>query len=192
MLDKLAGWELGPQAVDADAGYGTTAAFREALTACDRPYVCQVTGDLTAHSADAVPELIGYSGLRSERRVAGHLRDRGPDRGDGVVLGGDDHPRAGPRQQRGVVGLVSPARQGDLGHAVHEAAGHRARTAVGDQQVGPLKQGCLWDELCDHGVGRHWAELVGVEPAPGRGDHDAAASLPRQSDGACLGGAGRR
>jgi SRSO17 transposase len=63
MLDELAGWGLGPPAVIADAGYGTTAAFREALTVRDRPYVCQVNSDLTAHAAGAVPELIGYSGL---------------------------------------------------------------------------------------------------------------------------------
>jgi len=63
MLDELAGWGLAPPVVVADAGYGTTAAFREALTARGRPFVCQVTGDLTAHPVDAVPELVGYSGL---------------------------------------------------------------------------------------------------------------------------------
>jgi SRSO17 transposase len=63
MLDELAGWGLAPPVVVTDAGYGTTAAFREALTARDRPYVCQVTGDLTAHPVDAVPQLVAYSGL---------------------------------------------------------------------------------------------------------------------------------
>jgi SRSO17 transposase len=63
MLDELAGWGLAPPVVVADAGYGNTAAFREALTARDRPYVCQVNGDLTAHPADAVPQLVAYSGL---------------------------------------------------------------------------------------------------------------------------------
>jgi SRSO17 transposase len=63
MLDELAGWGPGPPVVVADAGYGTTAAFREALTARDRPYVVQVNGDLTAHPADAVPQLVAYSGL---------------------------------------------------------------------------------------------------------------------------------
>ncbi|GAA5650652.1 hypothetical protein Gobs01_02032 [Geodermatophilus obscurus DSM 43160] len=63
MLDELTGWGLAPPVVVADSGYGTTTAFREALTARDRPYVCQVTGDLTAHPADAVPNLVAYSGL---------------------------------------------------------------------------------------------------------------------------------
>ena len=67
MLDELAGRGLAPPVVVADAGYGTTAAFREALTARDRPYVCQVTGDLTAHPADAVPQLVELTRLR------GHL-----------------------------------------------------------------------------------------------------------------------
>jgi SRSO17 transposase len=49
--------------VVADAGYGTNAQFREQLTAHGWPYVCQVNGDLTAHSAEAVPELVRYSGL---------------------------------------------------------------------------------------------------------------------------------
>jgi len=56
MLDELAGWELAPPVVVGDAGYGNTAAFRDALTARGRPWVVQVTGDLTAHPAGAVPE----------------------------------------------------------------------------------------------------------------------------------------
>ena len=52
-----------PPVVVTDAGYGTNAAFRDGLTARGWPYVCQVTGDLTAHAGDAAPERIGYSGL---------------------------------------------------------------------------------------------------------------------------------
>jgi SRSO17 transposase len=63
MLEELAGWDLAPPVVVTDAGYGTNAAFRDGLTACGWPYVCQVTGDLTAHPLGAVPELVGYSGL---------------------------------------------------------------------------------------------------------------------------------
>jgi SRSO17 transposase len=63
MLDELAGWGLVPPVVVADAGYGITAAFREELTARGWPYVVQVQGDLTAHPAEAAPELIDYSGL---------------------------------------------------------------------------------------------------------------------------------
>ena len=63
MLAELADWGLTPPVVVADAGYGTNAQFREQLTAHGWPYVCQVTGDLTAHRLDAVPELVGFCGL---------------------------------------------------------------------------------------------------------------------------------
>jgi SRSO17 transposase len=63
MLAEAAGWDLTPPVVVADAGYGTNAQFREQLTAHGWPYVCQVTGDLTAHPLDAVPELVGFTGL---------------------------------------------------------------------------------------------------------------------------------
>ncbi|HEV3498236.1 MAG TPA: IS701 family transposase [Actinomycetes bacterium] len=63
MLAELADWEFTPPVVVADAGYGTNAQFRAQLTAHGWPYVCQVTGDLTAHPLDAVPELVGFSRL---------------------------------------------------------------------------------------------------------------------------------
>jgi SRSO17 transposase len=63
MLAELADWELTPPVVVADAGCGTNAQFREQLTAHGWPYVCQVNGDPTAHSLDAAPKLVGFSGL---------------------------------------------------------------------------------------------------------------------------------
>ena len=63
MLAELAGWGLVPPVVVADAGYGTNAQFREQLTAHGWSFVCQVSGDLTAHPLEAVPELVGFSGL---------------------------------------------------------------------------------------------------------------------------------
>jgi SRSO17 transposase len=63
MLDELAGQGLVPPVVVADAGYGCTAAFRDGVGERGWPYVVQVQSDLTAHAADAVPELVGYSGL---------------------------------------------------------------------------------------------------------------------------------
>jgi SRSO17 transposase len=62
MLDELAGWGLAPPVVVTDAGYGDNAEFRDGLTARGRRYVCQVEGDLTAHPAEAVPEVRPYSG----------------------------------------------------------------------------------------------------------------------------------
>ena len=92
------------------------------------------------------------SAARTECRVAGHLRDGGRDRLDRVVLRGDEQPGAGTDQERGVLRLVGPARQGNLRHAVHETAQHRARPAVRDQQVGPFEDSGLGHELRDHGI----------------------------------------
>ena len=62
MLDELAGWELSPPVVVADAGYGNNADFRAGIAAHGWTYVVQVEGDLTAHADDAQPELVAYSG----------------------------------------------------------------------------------------------------------------------------------
>src|SRR4051812_30181833 len=62
MLEELAGWQLAPPVVVADAGYGDNAEFREGLTARGRAYVVQVSGDLTAHAEDAVPQVTPYTG----------------------------------------------------------------------------------------------------------------------------------
>jgi SRSO17 transposase len=62
MLDELAGWGLRPPVVVADAGYGNNGDFRAGITARGSHYVVQVDGDLTAHAAEAVPQLRPYSG----------------------------------------------------------------------------------------------------------------------------------
>ncbi len=62
MLEELAGWGLVPPLLVTDAGYGTTAEFRDQLTTRGWRYVCQVNGKLTAHAADAAPERIDYTG----------------------------------------------------------------------------------------------------------------------------------
>jgi SRSO17 transposase len=62
MLDELAGWELAPPVVVTDAGYGNNGEFRAGITARGSSYVVAVDGDLTAHPADAVPQLRPYSG----------------------------------------------------------------------------------------------------------------------------------
>jgi len=63
MLDELAGWGLRPPVIAADGGYGDNAAFRHALQEREIGHVVQVKGDAAAHPADALPELITYSGL---------------------------------------------------------------------------------------------------------------------------------
>ena len=55
MLDELAGWELTPPLVAADAGYGDNADFRNGITARGRAFVVQVNTNLTAHAATRCP-----------------------------------------------------------------------------------------------------------------------------------------
>jgi SRSO17 transposase len=62
MLDELAGWELRPPVVAADAGYGNNADFRAGISARGSCYVVGVDGDLTAQAEAAVPILKPYSG----------------------------------------------------------------------------------------------------------------------------------
>ena len=62
MLEELAGWGLTPPLVAADAGYGDNADFRDGITARGWAWVVQVNDNLTAHRADAVPEVTPYTG----------------------------------------------------------------------------------------------------------------------------------
>src|SRR3954471_18150716 len=62
MLDELAGQQLIPPVVAADAGYGDIAEFRDGLTARGRAWVVQVSGVLSAHPDSAVPALVPTSG----------------------------------------------------------------------------------------------------------------------------------
>jgi len=62
MLDELAGEELAPPVLVADAGYGHNADFRAGIDARGWSYVVAVNGDLTAFPAQAVPQVKPYSG----------------------------------------------------------------------------------------------------------------------------------
>jgi SRSO17 transposase len=62
MLDELNGWGLQTPVICADAGYGDNAHFRAALAERGLAYIVQVKGSATAHSADAVPELLPAKG----------------------------------------------------------------------------------------------------------------------------------
>jgi hypothetical protein len=53
---ELADWHLAPPVVIDDAGYGDTAEFRNGMTARGLAYVVPISGGLTAHADDAVPE----------------------------------------------------------------------------------------------------------------------------------------
>ncbi|WP_067833929.1 IS701 family transposase [Actinomadura kijaniata] len=62
MLDELAGWGLYPAVVVADSDYGNNALFRRGLAARGLAYAVQVTGELTAYDAAAVPQRPPYGG----------------------------------------------------------------------------------------------------------------------------------
>ena len=62
MLDELTGWGLAPPVVVADAAYGDNADFRDGVTARSGTWVVQVNDNLTAHPADALPQVKPYSG----------------------------------------------------------------------------------------------------------------------------------
>ena len=62
MLDELTGWGLAPPVVVADAAYGDAADFRDGVTARGGSWVVQVNDNLTAHPADATPQVKPYSG----------------------------------------------------------------------------------------------------------------------------------
>jgi SRSO17 transposase len=88
MLDELAGWQLAPPVVVADAGYGDNAEFRDGLTARGRAYVVQVSGDLTAHAEDAVPQVKPYTG-RGRRPLPRYRTTPAGLRGHALAAGRD-------------------------------------------------------------------------------------------------------
>ncbi|MFE9069284.1 IS701 family transposase [Streptomyces violaceusniger] len=61
-LDELAGWQLVPPVVVADAGYGQNADFRAGLAEREIRYVVGIRGDITAQPHDAHPTAPARSG----------------------------------------------------------------------------------------------------------------------------------
>ncbi len=62
MLDELAGWDLVPPVILADAAYGEVAQFRLGLEQRELAYVVQVPGTISAYPPDVAPELAAYAG----------------------------------------------------------------------------------------------------------------------------------
>ncbi len=62
LLDELAGWELVPPVVLADAAYGEIGEFRLGLEQRDLAYVVQVPGTISAYPEDVAPEAVPYAG----------------------------------------------------------------------------------------------------------------------------------
>src|SRR4249919_1280487 len=70
MLDELAGWDLAPPVLIADAGYGQVAEFRQGLTDRDIRYVVATTSSTTAQPGEAVPVTKPYAGRGSYPKPA--------------------------------------------------------------------------------------------------------------------------
>ena len=62
MLDELAGWNLHPPMLVADAGYGEVGEFRVGLDDRQIPYVVQVKADTSAYPEQVRPTTAPYSG----------------------------------------------------------------------------------------------------------------------------------
>jgi SRSO17 transposase len=62
MLDELAGWDLAPPVLLADAAYGEVNEFRLGLEQRELDYVVQVPGTISAYPEDTVPETMPYTG----------------------------------------------------------------------------------------------------------------------------------
>lgn len=62
MIDELAGWDVRPPVVVADAGYGDNGFFRTALTTRGLAYIVQVKTTTSMHAADTIYETPEYSG----------------------------------------------------------------------------------------------------------------------------------
>ena len=63
MIDELAGWDLYPPLLTADAGYGQVAEFRQGLTDRGIAYIVATTSSTTAQPGDAEPVAVAYAGV---------------------------------------------------------------------------------------------------------------------------------
>jgi DDE superfamily endonuclease len=62
MLDELAGWDLAPPVLLADAASGEAGEVRLGLEQHERAYVVQVPGTLSADAQDVAPEAVPHAG----------------------------------------------------------------------------------------------------------------------------------
>lgn len=63
MIDELAGWDLRPPLLTADAGYGQVAEFRQGLTDRGIAYIVATTSSTTAQPGHAEPVEVAYAGV---------------------------------------------------------------------------------------------------------------------------------
>jgi SRSO17 transposase len=74
LLDELAGWELVPPVLLADAAYGEVGEFRLGLEQRELAYVVQLPGTISAYPEDVAPEPVPYAGRG--RRPGARYRQR--------------------------------------------------------------------------------------------------------------------
>jgi SRSO17 transposase len=63
MIDELAGWDLRPPLLTADAGYGQVAEFRQGLSDRGIGYIVATTSSTTAQPGHAEPVAVAYAGV---------------------------------------------------------------------------------------------------------------------------------
>lgn len=63
MIDELAGWDLYPPLLTADAGYGQVAEFRQGLTDRGIRFIVATTSTTTCQPGDAEPTPVAYAGV---------------------------------------------------------------------------------------------------------------------------------
>ncbi|MFJ9370845.1 IS701 family transposase [Nocardia sp. NPDC101769] len=77
MIDELIAWGRTPPAINADAGYGESTPFREALTARGLPYVVAIKAATSVYHAEATPidpEYGGFGRRPTRRRYPAEAR----------------------------------------------------------------------------------------------------------------------
>src|SRR3954451_6330063 len=89
------------------AGYGNNADFRAGIAARGAHYIVQVDGDLSAHPAEATPELRLYSGRGRRSRPRARTPPAGAPPDLGLSPGGGRRPR--PRYRTRPVALRAHA-----------------------------------------------------------------------------------
>jgi SRSO17 transposase len=63
MIDELAGWQLYPPLMTADAGYGQVAEFRQGLSDRGIRFIVATTSTTTCQPGDAEPAPVAYAGV---------------------------------------------------------------------------------------------------------------------------------
>ncbi|MFJ3245273.1 IS701 family transposase [Streptomyces sp. NPDC086782] len=136
LIDEAIGWDLVPQVIVADAGYGQNTAFRQALADRGLDFVVAVRADESAHPHDAVPTAPAWSGTGGKpalryRTGALSLKDLAAETGRKAYRQATWRTGSkGPMRSRFRVRIVRPAGVAARRHAMARAGGSTAWDGV--------------------------------------------------------------